>query len=121
MGLSALLSTQILDSTSTGRAVLTGADAPSIRTVLGLELDVVKTWNNAGTVFTGLKLDVVDTASDASSSVIDMLVGGSSKFKVSKTGQITAIAGGTTWLFQSDVATWSVSTAGVSGTPRASI
>lgn len=121
MGISALLSTQILDSTATGRAVLTGANAPSIRTVLGLELDVVKTWNNGATVFTGLKLDVTDTASDASSAVIDMLVGGSSKFKVSKTGQITALAGGTTWLFQSDVATWSVSTAGVAGTPRASI
>jgi hypothetical protein len=121
VGISALLSTQILDSSATGRSVLTGANAASIRTVLGLELDVVKTWNNAGTVFTGLKLDVTDTASDASSAVIDMLVGGSSKFRVSKTGQITALAGGTTWLFQSDVATWSVSTAGVSGTPRASI
>ena len=120
MGLSALLSTQILDSSATGRSVLTGANAASIRTVLGLELDVVKTWNNGATVFTGLKLDVTDTASDASSAVIEMLVGGSSKFKVSKTGQITALAGGTTWLFQSDVATWSVSTAGVAGTPRAS-
>jgi hypothetical protein len=36
MGLSALLSTQILDSSATGRSVLTGADAASIRTVLGL-------------------------------------------------------------------------------------
>ena len=121
MGLSALLSTQILDASATGRSVLTGANAPSIRTVLGLELDVVKTWNNGATVFTGLKLDVVDLDSDDESAVINMLVGGSSKFRVSKTGQITAIAGGTTWLFQSDVGTWSVSTAGVAGTPRASI
>jgi hypothetical protein len=36
VGISALLSTQILDSSSTGRAVLTGADASAIRTVLGL-------------------------------------------------------------------------------------
>jgi phage baseplate assembly protein gpV len=36
MGLSALLSTQILDSTATGRSVLTGADASAIKTVLGL-------------------------------------------------------------------------------------
>lgn len=36
MGISALLSTQILDSSATGRSVLTGADAAAIRTVLGL-------------------------------------------------------------------------------------
>lgn len=94
--------------------------AATARTNIGLELDVVKTWNNAGTVFTGLKLDVTDTASDASSAVLDMQVGGSSKFRVSKSGQITALAGGLTWLQQSDNSTWSVSTAGVGGTPRAS-
>lgn len=120
MGLSALLSTQILDSSATGRSVLTGASASSIRTVLGLELDVVKTWNNGATVFTGLKLDVTDTASSASSAVIELLVGGSSKFKVSKSGQITALAGGITYLQQTDNATWSVSTAAVGGTPRSS-
>jgi hypothetical protein len=36
VGVSALLSTQILDSSATGRSVLTGADAAAIRSVLGL-------------------------------------------------------------------------------------
>lgn len=36
MGVSALLSTQILDSSATGRSVLTGVDAAAIRSVLGL-------------------------------------------------------------------------------------
>ena len=36
MGISALLSTQILDSTATGRSVLTGGDAVTIQEILGL-------------------------------------------------------------------------------------
>lgn len=46
------------------------------------------TWNDAGTVFTGLKLNVTDTASDASSLLMDLQVGGSSKFRVDKNGYL---------------------------------
>ena len=49
-------------------------------------LDATQTWNSAGTVFTGLKLNVTDTASNASSLLMDLQVGGSSKFKVSNIG-----------------------------------
>ena len=39
-------------------------------------------WNDAATVFTGLKLNVTDTASAASSSLLDLQKGGTSMFRV---------------------------------------
>lgn len=47
------------------------------------------TWNNGATVYTGIDLNVTDTASDAASLLMDLRVGGTSKFKVSKTGDAT--------------------------------
>ena len=46
------------------------------------------TWNNAGTTFTGIKYNVTDTASASNSLLMDLHVGGVSKFKVSKDGTI---------------------------------
>jgi|GEM_PF-7040573 hypothetical protein len=51
-------------------------------------LDASQTWNNAGVAFKGLSLNVTDTASAAASKLIDLLVGGASKFSVSKAGCI---------------------------------
>jgi hypothetical protein len=48
--------------------------------------NLAQTWNAAGTVFTALKMNVTDTASSASSLLIDLQVGGVSKFKVTKAG-----------------------------------
>ena len=48
--------------------------------------DMSDTWNDAGTTFTAIKMDVTDTASDASSLLMDLQVGGSSKFKFAKDG-----------------------------------
>jgi hypothetical protein len=48
--------------------------------------NLTTTWNNVATTFTGIKLNVTDTASAAASLLMDLQVGGSSKFKVSKTG-----------------------------------
>lgn len=47
------------------------------------------TWNNSGVVFTNFKSNVTDTASDAASLLMDLQVGGTSKFKVDKGGNIT--------------------------------
>lgn len=62
-------------------------------------LSVTQTWNTTGTP-TALKLDVTDTASNASSLLMDLRVGGVSQFSVSKAGAgifSTAVeAGGTT-------------------------
>ena len=50
--------------------------------------DIADTWAASGTVFTGIKLSVTDTASAAGSLLMDLQVGGSSAFKVNKLGNI---------------------------------
>lgn len=63
-----------------------------LRTRLGTVQDVFNmadTWNASGTTFTGIKLNVTDTASAAGSLLMDLQVGGVSQFKVSKTGAVT--------------------------------
>jgi len=52
-------------------------------------------WNNASTVFTGLKLNVTDTASAAGSNLLDLQSGGTSKFVVSAAGvaEVTGTTG----------------------------
>jgi len=52
-------------------------------------LNMTQTWNDAGVTFTSLKLNVTDTASASASLLLDLQVGGSSKFNVSKDGRIT--------------------------------
>jgi len=51
---------------------------------------MVDTWNAAGTTFTGIGLNVTDTASAAGSLLLDLQVGGTSQFRVSKGGRVTA-------------------------------
>jgi hypothetical protein len=46
------------------------------------------TWNSAGTTFTGIRYNVTDTASASGSLLMDLLVGGSSRFLVAKTGRV---------------------------------
>lgn len=53
--------------------------------------NLTDTWNNAGTVFTAIKMNVTDVASNASSALLDLQVGGVSQFKVSKAGAVTAV------------------------------
>lgn len=48
-------------------------------------LDLAQTWNTTGTP-TAIKLNVTDTASNANSILMDLQVGGSSRFKVEKSG-----------------------------------
>jgi len=55
-----------------GKTVTT--DAPVI--------NLSQTWNNAGTTFTGLKLNVTDTASASGSNLLDLQVGGSNVLRV---------------------------------------
>lgn len=51
------------------------------------------TWNNAGTTFAAIQMDVTDTASNAASKLLDLKVAGTSKFSVNKTGSFTAANG----------------------------
>lgn len=111
MAILAFSSNNIFDSTSAGRALLTAADASAQRTLLGLSssgvvssqslalsgqsltgstetsvFDATATWNTTGTP-TAINLNVTDTASNASSLLMDLRVGGVSMFKVAKSGQ----------------------------------
>ena len=52
--------------------------------------DLVAVWNNVVTTFSGIKLDVTDTASAAGSMLINLLVGGAARFQVTKAGAVTA-------------------------------
>lgn len=47
------------------------------------------TWNAGGTTFTAIKMDVLDTASAAGSLLLDLQVGGTSRFSVDKAGVST--------------------------------
>lgn len=60
-----------------------------IETASNPVLNLSQTWNNAGVAFTALKLNVTDTASAAGSLLLDLQVGGASKFNVNKNGQLT--------------------------------
>lgn len=53
---------------------------------------MVATWNNVATTFTGIKLNVTNTASAAASLLIDLQVDAVSKFKVRKDGLATYLA-----------------------------
>lgn len=44
-------------------------------------------WNAAGTVFTGIGINVTDTASDADSSLLNLKIAGVSKWRVRKDGR----------------------------------
>lgn len=53
-------------------------------------VDATQTWNDSGVTFTGLKLNVTDTASASASLLADFQVGGTSKAAISKDGRISS-------------------------------
>ena len=55
--------------------------------------DLLDTWNDGATTFTAVKMNVTDTASNASSLLMDLQVGSSSKFSVGKSGNVKASNG----------------------------
>lgn len=52
--------------------------------------DLADTWNNAGTTFTAIKMNVTDTASNAASNLLDLQVTSASRFAVRKDGMIVS-------------------------------
>ena len=52
--------------------------------------DIADTWAEAGTTFTGIKMNVTDTASATGSLLMDLQVGGSSYFTLRKDGRLEA-------------------------------
>jgi hypothetical protein len=78
------VATRLLGSTTLSGTTIT-ANAPV--------LDLAQTWNNAAVTFTGAKLNVTDTASNAASLLMDLQVGGTSRFNIAKTGSVSLGAG----------------------------
>jgi hypothetical protein len=73
------VATTLLGSTSlTGGPALT-ADAPV--------LNLTQEWSNGAVTFTGVKLNVTNTNSAAASLLMDIQIGGSSKFNIDRNGQ----------------------------------
>jgi len=60
-------------------------------------LDLSQTWNDSGVTFTGLKLNVTNTASAAASALLDLQVGGTSVFGIRRDGALR-ISGNTSCL-----------------------
>lgn len=56
-------------------------------------LDFAQTWNNAGVVFNGVKINITDTASNAASLLFDLQRNGSSQIRCTKDGLLTAVGG----------------------------
>ena len=56
--------------------------------VNGGPLSLTQTWNDAAVTFTGLQVNVTDTASNAASLLMDLRVGGVSRASVRKDGRI---------------------------------
>lgn len=54
-------------------------------------LDVTQTWNASGVSFAAIKVNVTNTASASASRLIDLQVGGSSKFSVDTGGILYAV------------------------------
>jgi hypothetical protein len=73
---------------------VTGATGTNGETVTTSKprLDLTQTWDAVGTTFTALKFNATDTASAAGSLLMDLQVGGASKFNVTKAGAITSAA-----------------------------
>ena len=59
--------------------------------------DMTDTWNASGTTFTSIKMNTTDTASAVGSLLMDLQVGGVSRFSVNKLGHV--IAGGATGVY----------------------
>jgi hypothetical protein len=58
--------------------------------------DLTATWNAGGTTFTAIKMNATDTASAAGSLLMDLQVGGSSKFNITKAGGLSTADGSKT-------------------------
>jgi hypothetical protein len=99
-----------LGATATGASVFTAADASEARIALGLgttdsptfgnaafstgsiattqPLTLTQTWTASGTIYTGFRVNIADTASNAASLLMDLQRDGVSRFSVDKFGLI---------------------------------
>jgi len=76
--------------------------------------NMADTWNDAGTTFTAIKMNVTDTASAAASLLLDLQVGGTSRLNLRKDGRLTL--GGN--LFMATDAAYDIGGSGGTNRPR---
>jgi hypothetical protein len=69
-------------------AAIAGFSLGTITDTTARALPITQTWNNSGLVGCGLLVNITDTASSASSKLLDLQVGGTSKVKVTKAASI---------------------------------
>ncbi len=68
--------------------MIKGFSVTQVLSASGVTLSPSNVWNSAGTTFTGIQFDVTDTASAAASALMNLLIGGASRFLVAKTGRV---------------------------------
>ena len=68
---------------------LTGLNIASGSLTTDKPLSIVQTWQNGAVTFNTITASITDTTSNSNSALIDMRVGGNSKFRVTKTGNVT--------------------------------
>lgn len=100
-GLTYNATTNVLTNTD-GQLVLTGGT----RTTSAPLIDATQTWNASGTTFTGVRVNVTDTASASGSALFDFQLGGTSRLSLTKAGELRFGTAG--WLGQvsSSVVGW---------------
>ena len=81
------------------------------------------TWNDAGVTYTSFKMSVTDTASNAASLLMDLQVGGTSRMRVDKIGNVTFPNSSTTPPSVAGVGNWAgtLGIFGASGTLAATV
>lgn len=79
--------TTLNEAVGSSALTLTGATQTTSQPVL----NATQTWNSSGVTFTGIKINVTDTASASGSLFIDFQVGGSSKINIRKDGNIITL------------------------------
>jgi hypothetical protein len=88
--LSGALSNNTIPKANAAAGLVNSSITDDATTVTIPELAVISpTWNNIATLFTGLTENVTDTASQRNSLLADLQVGGSTRFKVEKSGTTT--------------------------------
>jgi hypothetical protein len=91
--------TGVTTSTGTGSVVLSNAPTLTTATFAAGTIStstpntITQTWNNAAVVFSGLDISITDAASQATSTLINAKVGGTSNFYVWRSGAVFSAAG----------------------------
>jgi hypothetical protein len=81
-------------SNITSVGTLTGLTVASGAITATTPISVTQTWNNASVAFTGIRENITDTSSAAGSYLMDLQVDGTSRFVVTKTGNIAVGSSG---------------------------